>query len=151
MPDLVYLIAGGATPVGDWRPRLERQASDLGLDAVVRFLGAVPPPRLKWVLSAADVFVLATAREGWANVLLEAMACGLPVVTTRVGGNPEVLSSTNVGTLVPLGDQAALENALRDALSRPWDRAAILAYARRNGWLPRIDRLVEEFSSLSPA
>ena len=151
LPDLVYLIAGGATPVGDWRPRLERQARDLGLDGVVRFLGAVPPPRLKWVLSAADVFVLATAREGWANVLLEAMACGLPVVTTRVGGNPEVVSSKNVGTLVPLGDQAALENALRDALSRPWDRAAILAYARQNGWPPRIDRLVEEFWSLSPA
>jgi glycosyltransferase involved in cell wall biosynthesis len=146
LPELVYLIAGGATPLGDWRSRLEQQARDLGLEGVVRFLGPVLPARLKWVLSAADVFVLATAREGWANVFLEAMACGLPVVTTRVGGNPEVVRSTELGTLVSFGDPAALETALREALTRQWNRDAILAYAKENSWDRRVSRLVEEFA-----
>ena len=144
LPELVYLIAGGPTPIGDWRPHLERQTRELGLEGVVRFLGPVPPERLKWVLSAADVFVLATAREGWANVFLEAMACGLPVVTTRVGGNAEAVRSGDLGILVPFGEQEALASALREALTRIWDRGAILAYARNNDWDRKVDRLVEE-------
>ena len=151
LPELVYLIAGGPTPIGDWRPHLERQTRELGLEGVVRFLGPVPPERLKWVLSAADVFVLATAREGWANVFLEAMACGLPVVTTRVGGNAEVVRSGDLGILVPFGEQDALANALREALTRHWDRGAILAYARDNDWGRKIDRLVEELRTVVAA
>ena len=64
----------------------------LGLDDRVHFLGPLPNDRLNVPLSAADVFVLATSYEGWANVFLEAMACGLPVVTTDVGGNAQVVN-----------------------------------------------------------
>src|SRR5258708_4866571 len=78
---LRYLIVGGAGPEGDWSARLRALTIDLGLQDCVVFLGAVAPDELKIPLSAADVFVLATGNEGWANVLLEAMACGLPVVT----------------------------------------------------------------------
>lgn len=144
-PGLRYLIAGGATPVGDWRPRLERQVRELGLDETVTFLGPVAPEKLRVPLSAADAFVLATAREGWANVFLEAMACGLPVVTTRVGGNPEVVSDPRLGTLVPFGDPDALEAGIREALRCDWDRGFILSYARANTWDRRIDQLVDEF------
>lgn len=147
-PGLRYLIAGGATPVGDWRPRLERQVRELGLGDTVTFLGPVAPERLRVPLSAADAFVLATAREGWANVFLEAMACGLPVVTTRVGGNPEVVSDPRLGTLVPFGDPAALEAAIRETLRREWDREFILGYARANTWDRRIDQLVGEFQKV---
>lgn len=147
-PGLRYLIAGGATPVGDWRPRLERQVRELGLGDTVTFLGPVAPERLRVPLSAADAFVLATAREGWANVFLEAMACGLPVVTTRVGGNPEVVSDPRLGTLVPFGEPAALEAAIREALHHDWDRDFILAYARANTWDRRIDQLVGEFQKV---
>lgn len=115
----------------------------LGLKDRVHFLGAWPPDRLKVPLSAADVFVLATSYEGWANVFLEAMACGLPVVTTRVGGNAEVVSSTRLGSLVPFGDQAALTAELDKALSRDWDRQHVTHYAQSNSWDERIPRLLD--------
>ena len=112
------------------------------------FLGALPPDELKVPLSAADVFVLATRNEGWANVFLEAMACGLPVVTTAVGGNAEVVAHAGLGTLVPFGDQDELTRAMADALRRDWDRDAIVAHAEANGWDQRVAVLSEEFSGI---
>ena len=125
-----------------------RQVADLGLEEVVRFLGQVPPERLKVALSAADVFVLATRNEGWANVFLEAMACGLPVVTTDVGGNAEVVADDKLGILVPFGDADRLGKALADALTRKWDREAIVAYAENNSWDHRVTTLAEEFVAI---
>jgi glycosyltransferase involved in cell wall biosynthesis len=92
--------------------------------------------------------VLATRNEGWANVFLEAMACGLPVVTTRVGGNAEVVCRDDLGTVVPFGDATALREAIAAALLRDWDRSAIRRYAEANSWDERIAVLVEEFRAL---
>lgn len=144
-PDLHYLVVGGASPEGDWSERLHAQVARLGLQSRVHFLGAVPPERLKLPLSAADVFVLATSNEGWANVLLEAMACGLPVVTTDVGGNAEVVSDPALGAIVPFGERAALGQAIADALVRQWDRAAIRAHAARHAWGDRAAVLAAAF------
>jgi glycosyltransferase involved in cell wall biosynthesis len=116
----------------------------------VTFLGPLPPDALKQPLSAADVFVLATRNEGWANVFLEAMACGLPVVTTDVGGNREVVNDPGLGMIVPFGDSAALEQALREALAKSWDRTAIRRYAEANDWQGRVDTLCELFRGLGP-
>lgn len=148
-PGLQYLVVGGSSPEGDWRERLQQQVSDLGLEHNVRFLGALRPEELKLPLSAADVFVLATGNEGWANVFLEAMACGLPVVTTDVGGNAEVVADQSLGTIVPFGDGERLEQALAVALRRDWDRQVILDYARANAWERRVAVLVQEFGRLA--
>lgn len=147
-PDLHFVIAGGATPEGNNEPQLRAQISRLGLAERVHLLGSVTPDDLRFVYSAGDVFVLATRFEGWANVLLEALACGLPVVTTRVGGNAEVICSDTIGHLVPYGDSDTLGAALDDALIRVWDTETILAHARANAWQTRIPRLVEAFSEL---
>jgi glycosyltransferase involved in cell wall biosynthesis len=144
-PDLRYLIVGGGGPEGDIRASLERQVAELGLDQHVLFLGPVASEELRWPLSAADVFVLATRNEGWANVFLEAMACGLPVVTTDVGGNAEVVCRPDLGELVPFGDRTTLTEALTRALSREWDREAIVSHARANAWDDRVQTLVSEF------
>lgn len=141
-PTLHYLVVGGTSPEGSMEAELRAQVVRLGLAERVHFLGPVPPHELKWPLSAADVFVLATRNEGWANVILEAMACGLPVVATDVGGNREVVARDDLGTIVPFGDAAALTPALDQALARDWDRAAIRAYAESNDWSRRIDQLV---------
>jgi teichuronic acid biosynthesis glycosyltransferase TuaC len=143
--DLHYVIVGGGSPEGDNRAELTAQVARLGLADRVHFLGALPPEELKWPLSASDVFVLATRNEGWANVFLEAMACGLPVVTTDVGGNAEVVCRDELGTIVPYGDAAALQQALDAALDRDWDRTAILDYARANQWDTRIAQLLHAF------
>jgi glycosyltransferase involved in cell wall biosynthesis len=149
VPSLHYVLVGGASPAGDMGAELRAQVERLGLRDRVTFTGPLPPGEIKWALSAADVFVLATRYEGWANVFLEAMACGLPVVTTRVGGNAEVVRSPEHGTLVPFGDAEALRAALAEALRRGWDRDAIVAYARRNGWDKRIPLLAQRFRELT--
>lgn len=146
--DVHLLVVGGPSPEGDWTDRLHAQVRQLGLQDRVHFTGPVPADDLHRVLSAADVFVLATRNEGWANVFLEAMACGLPVVTTDVGGNAEVVSRPDLGTVVPFDDACALTSALGAALARHWVRAAIRAHAEANDWEGRIDALEEEFRAL---
>lgn len=147
-PDLHFLVVGGAGPEGDISGRLQAQVVHLGLADRVRFLGSVAPDDLKVPLSAADVFVLATRYEGWANVLLEAMACGLPVVTTRVGGNAQVVSQSDVGSLVPFDDSAALSAALDRALCKAWNGDAIRQFASRHAWEQRIPALVALFEEV---
>jgi glycosyltransferase involved in cell wall biosynthesis len=148
-PELVYLIVGGDSPEGNIRERLESQVKTLKLEANVRFLGAYPSEELKLPLSAADLFVLATANEGWANVFLEAMACGLPVITTEVGGNKEVVSDPELGTVVPFGDSEALLEALVQGFEKVWDRPFIIDYAHENSWEHRVNILVEEFQRIA--
>ncbi len=148
-PRLLYLVVGGPSPEGDMTAELRRQVADAGLQDAVRFLGPLPPAALIGPLSAADVFVLATRNEGWANVFLEAMACGLPVVTTDVGGNPEVVCRPELGTLVPFGDAPRLLAAISEALTRHWDVDAIRQHAQANTWDRRVDELVGVLRTLN--
>lgn len=147
-PDLKYLIVGGPGPEGDWSERLRQQVKNLRLENAVKFLGTMPSEKLKTPLSAADIFVLATRNEGWANVFLEAMACGLPVVTTDVGGNREVVCRDELGIVVPFDDAEQLESALVSAFNRKWDKAAILSYTAENSWDSRVKVLKDAFTKL---
>jgi glycosyltransferase involved in cell wall biosynthesis len=148
-PGLVYLIVGGGSSQGDQRAELEALARDCGVADVVRFCGRQPQEALKWHYGAADVFAQATEFEGWSNVLLEAMACGLPVVTTRVGGNAEVVTDPSLGELVDWWDPDAFRDAVDRALAHDWDRGRIVAYAQSNTWDDRIARLVAAFRELA--
>lgn len=147
-PGLVYLIVGAGAAHADLRASLEAQAAALGVRQAVRFCGRQPQEELRWFYGAADIFVLATEFEGWANVFLEAMACGLPVISTRVGGNAEVVQEPETGELVAFGDGDALADAIERALGRDWDRQAIIAYARANSWESRVEVLLREFRAL---
>mgnify|MGYP006325515873 CR=1 FL=1 len=82
---------------------------------------------------------------------LEAMACGLPVVTTEVGGNAEVVCDESLGSITPFGDADALKSAIADALARDWDRERIIEYARENSWDTRVEILEQEFVVLARA
>lgn len=150
-PGLHYLVVGGPSPEGDMSAALREQVDRLGLGPNVTFTGPLPPERLHVPLSAGDVFVLSTRNEGWANVFLEAMACGLPVVTTNVGGNAEVVCSPELGRIVPFGEPAALREVVAEALLHPWDRDRIVAYARDNTWDKRIALLRAHFEQLLSA
>jgi teichuronic acid biosynthesis glycosyltransferase TuaC len=124
------LIAGE----GPERAALDDLARRIGVAERVRFLGHVPHPELPELYSAADVLVLASAREGWANVLLEAMACGTPVVASNVWGTPEVVVSRAAGILVDQRSGPAFASAIARLLADPPDRAATRAYAERFSW-----------------
>ena len=147
-PNLIYLIVGGDSPEGNIYSRLQQQVKSLSLEDHVRFLGAYPSDQLKLPLSSSDVFVLATANEGWANVFLEAMACGLPVITTDVGGNKEVVNSPELGTIVAFGEPEALLSALLQALEKDWQSSVIINYAQLNSWDTRVSVLTDEFRRL---
>jgi len=147
-PKLLYLIVGGGAGQGDMSARLLALARENGVADAVRLCGRQPQDELRWFYSAADVFALATEYEGWANVLLEAMACGLPVVTTRVGGNDQVVRDPGTGTLVDYWDADAFAAALDDALGRAWSRDRILDYARANSWDARVDALLDLFAEV---
>ena len=152
-PELHYVVIGGPCAEGDNSAELIEQTTRLGLQQRVHFLGSMPPDALSGPLSAADLFVLSTSNEGWANVFLEAMACGLPVITTDVGGNAEVVCDPRLGTVVPFGDADALRQALDDALQRVdsggWERDFILDYAGDNSWDSRVSVLLEEFRRIA--
>lgn len=130
LPEARLLIAGD----GPERGALEQRARKLGVAARVRFLGRVAHETLAELYSAADVLVLASSREGWANVLLEAMACGTPVAASNVWGTPEVVADAVAGCLVDERTGTAFAAAIARLLASPPDRAATRRYAERFGW-----------------
>jgi glycosyltransferase involved in cell wall biosynthesis len=148
-PDLHYIAVGSPGPEGDYSTKLRAQVAELGLGNWVHFLGALAPDEVHRAMAAADVMVLATRNEGWANVLLEACACGVPVVATDVGGNAEVICRDDIGTIVPFGDHEALLAAIREALQRDWNHSSIRRYAEENDWKVRVPILVDEFRRIA--
>lgn len=134
LPGVLAVVVGGASVSDDRSVALRRQAAELGIENNVLWAGARPHEEIPLWLSAADLFVNASRREGCCNALLEAQACGLPAVATAVGGNPEIVASERLGTLVPPADPEAMAQALAGALERPWDRDAIRAVVARRSW-----------------
>ena len=102
--------------------------------AAGRCVGARPHDEIPLWMNASDVLCLPSLNEGLPNVALEAMACGLPVVASRVGGVPEVVRDGVNGFLVPPSDLRALADALRRALATKWDRDAIRASVSQFDW-----------------
>jgi glycosyltransferase involved in cell wall biosynthesis len=119
---------------GPERDALMRLAGRLGVDSRVRFLGVQPHALLPSFYSAADALVLASSREGWANVLLEGMACGTPVVASNIWGNPEVVRSPDAGRLMAERTPAGLASAVRELFASPPDRTATRRYAEGFSW-----------------
>ncbi len=126
----LYLVIVGE---GELRKELEKQVSLVNLDEHVRLAGDVPHRELYLWYSAADVFCLASSREGWPNVLLESLACGTPVVATEVWGVPEIIRSDHIGLLTERSEVTIAEGIFR-ALHRPWSAEAIIQYAREHTW-----------------
>jgi teichuronic acid biosynthesis glycosyltransferase TuaC len=146
LPDMILIIVGE----GPEKAALQRLARDLHLGERVRFLGTMPQQQLPTVYNAADALVLASAREGFPNVVLEALACGTPVVATAVGGMPEIVRVPAAGRLVQERTPEAIAAALRDLLADPPARAAVRAHAERFGWGPSTTGQIRLFRSILP-
>ena len=128
LPNAVFVIAGSLYD-RDYSEEIQEMIRSLNLAKNVKLLGFVgdPVPLLKM----SDAFCLLSRSEGFSNALLEAMACGVPSVVTRVGGNPEAISDGENGFLVPVGDDAAAAEKLL-ALLRDPERAANIGENGRN-------------------
>jgi glycosyltransferase involved in cell wall biosynthesis len=119
---------------GPERSRLDRLAEQLKVSDRIRFMGEVPHHELPPIYSGADALVLASGREGWPNVLLEAMACGTPVVASNIWGNPEVVALPEAGVLMKSRSVEGVVEAVERLFLHLPDRSATRKYAERFGW-----------------
>jgi len=129
-PDVRLLIAGG----GPDRATLQAQAERLGVADRLQFVGVVAQSELKWWYSAVDALTLCSSREGWANVLLESMACGTPVIATNIWGTPEVVSTPAAGVLMPDRSPQGLAHAWQLLMANYPEREATRAHAQTFSW-----------------
>lgn len=109
-------------------------AASLGIGDRVRFLDNLPQAELVRYYNAADVLVLASVSEGMPNVVLEAIACGTPVVATAAGGTAEVISCPEAGELMQVRNTSGLIEAFTRLRERTPDRAATRRHAEQFGW-----------------
>jgi teichuronic acid biosynthesis glycosyltransferase TuaC len=132
LPDFSLIIVG----TGGMEQTLKVLVQRLGLGNRVRFDGAVEQARLKRYYSACDALVLASSREGMANVLIESIACGCPVIAPNSWGTPEVVRSAEAGVLVDERSAAGFERGIRELFGAPPDRLATVRYAEQFRWEP---------------
>ena len=130
LPDVQLCIAGS----GPDRKKLEELARTLKVEERVRFLGPLPQAELKRYYGGADALVLASSREGWANVLLESMACGTPVVASNVWGTPEVVAAPEAGVLMSERTPKGVVEAVSRLRAEYPSHEATRRYAERYSW-----------------
>jgi glycosyltransferase involved in cell wall biosynthesis len=145
LPGVRLLVAGG----GPDRAALERRARERGVAERVRFLGELPHDRLPALYGAADALVLASSREGWANVLLESMACGTPVVATDVWGTAEAVTCPEAGVLVRERSAPAIGEGIRRLLADPPARDRTRRHAEAHGWEATTRGQLELFDAIA--
>jgi teichuronic acid biosynthesis glycosyltransferase TuaC len=145
LPGYTLLIAGE----GPERGNLERQIERLGLQDRVRLLGARPHSELPELYGAADALILASSREGWANVLLEAMGCGTPAIGSPIWGNPEVISKPEAGILMTERSARGVVDAVKAMFEvRMPTREATREYASAFSWDATTEGQIELFRSI---
>ncbi|MBN1546061.1 MAG: glycosyltransferase family 4 protein [Syntrophaceae bacterium] len=132
---------------GPFRSELEQKIKNLGISDRVTLKGERPNEELRIWYGAADVFCLASSREGWANVIMESLACGTPVVATNVWGAPEIITSEKVGTLVERTPES-IAAGLQQALKKSWVRDEIVSHVSGRTWLTVAKEVEETFSRI---
>lgn len=130
LPGFELIIAGE----GPERVRLSALIAKYRLETRVRLLGPQPHRMLPELYGAADASVLASSREGWANVLLELMACGTPVVAADIWGNPEVVRTSSAGVIYQPNTPDGLAAGVKRLFNALPERAATRAYAEPFSW-----------------
>ncbi len=125
------LVLIGKANDGGYAESLVKLTARLGLDQRVTFMGAMPQAELAELMARAQVLVLPSLSEGLGRVLLEAMACGTPVIGSAVGGIPEIIQEGETGFLIPPGDVGALAGRLKWILEHPHEARQLGERARK--------------------
>jgi glycosyltransferase involved in cell wall biosynthesis len=119
---------------GEDREKLEGISRAAGLSEIIHFAGQINPEKICTWYNAANVKILASRREGSPNVVLEALACGTPVVASLAGRNAVVIEEGKQGILFPPEKDEALKAAILQALDRKWNRQEIAQYGNQRNW-----------------
>jgi len=130
MENALLILVG----TGELETKLRNQSSSLGILSRVRFVGSVPHGEIPTWIRACDVFCLPSLNEGCPTVILEALSCGRPVVASRVGGIPELITNEAQGILVPPNEHVELSSALSNALKCNWNDFTISNSVKDYTW-----------------
>lgn len=141
--DLLVAIVGD----GPLRQALTQKTQELGLMNKVTFYGAMPHDKIPLWMNACDLFCLPSLREGWPCVLMEVLACGKPVVASRVGGVPEIVTEKN-GYMINAQDVTQLAQGLTEALQRSWDPGEVRATLHDFSWKASAEKYYMEYRKL---
>jgi glycosyltransferase involved in cell wall biosynthesis len=144
LPEHELIVIGD----GPDRAAFDALASNSGVADRVRFTGSLGQEELRQYYGAADALLLPSSREGWPNVLLEAMACGTPVIASNVGGTPEIVTQRSAGLLIDKRSPEALAAAVKQLFSDYPDRAAIRRHAEQFGWTATTKAQLELFARI---
>lgn len=125
---------------GPERANLERLARSLNVADRVHFTGQIDQPMLATMLGATDLLANCSDREGIANVLLEALACGTPVAATPIWGSPDVITDPRIGLLFKDRTVPSIVDGIRLAMARQWDRPIIRCHSLRYNWQHTADQ-----------
>jgi glycosyltransferase involved in cell wall biosynthesis len=139
---VVVLVAGD----GSMREELERHAADSIRKGKIRFLGVRDD--IPALLQASDIAVLPSLKEGFSNAVVEAMAAGLPMVASDVGGNAEAVVHGESGWIVPSRDEGALLNAITSLVDNADERRRMSENARRRSETFSLDRMIDNVETL---
>jgi glycosyltransferase involved in cell wall biosynthesis len=141
----VVILGGG---LGDpFADEIRRTIERTQMQAHVTLAGRVGSATVAAWMAAADLFCLASDREGWPNVVHEALASGTPVVATDVGAVPDLIPDARYGVVVARGEQTALDAAVLDSLTHSWDRTAIAAWGMARTWHDVASEVLREISA----
>lgn len=133
---------------GELGKELENEAKKYGIQNRVYMLGGKMHHEIPKWMNACDLLCLPSLNEGVPNVVLEALACGVPVVASDVGGIPEILISTDYGRLVKPKDFKELQKALLECLEKSWDREIIRRYSTRFSWSCNAEMVYQEIMNV---
>ena len=142
----VLIIAGE----GERKVQLQTQINKNKLQDCIKLVGSIPHNQLNKYYNAADIFTLVSSREGWPNAVMEALACGVPVVATKIWGIPEIIKNDSYGILVEDQDPQKIYDGLNTALHRRWDTDKIYRYSREFGWNDVAKKVEDQFKLITP-
>lgn len=141
---LICFIIGG----GPQRRELKRLIADLNLEKEVHLIGPIPHNEVFQWMNACDLFVLASQKESFGVVQIEALACGKPIVATKNGGSEEIISSDELGFLVPPGSVKQLADKISVALEKKWNSNVIRSHAEKYSWDNIAGKMLNVYCSL---
>ena len=142
--DVILIIVGS----GPLKIKLRKKIDRLGLNRRILLVGSKPHEEIPIWMNASDLFVLPSLGEGFPTVIPEAMACGKPIIGTRVGGVPEAVSHQDLGNLVNPGNSEVLASAILEALDKKWKPEIILHHAKRYSWNNLVKQILDVYQDV---
>ena len=139
--DVILIIVGS----GRLEIKLRNAINRLGLNKKILLVGSKPHEEIPIWMNASDIFVLPSLSEGFPTVIPEAMACGKPIIGTKVGGVPEAIFHQDLGILVNPRNPEVLASAILEVLDKKWKPEIILHHAKRYSWNNLVKQILDVY------